>query len=247
MVLDASKFSPLGERRSFVLALVGALAGLVISAAGMLAIVPARRLHAAIRREACFTRHVSHELRTPLAIARNALSVVTLPDCGQEKRARNLARIDQACREIETVVETFLQLGREEGQAGEAAVAVVALGPAVEKYVEKFTRAGRPGAPHVAIGGDAGAAAVGHAPMIEMVLGNLLQNALVHGTGQVIVCLGPGVVEIRNPLSNASVASPPGHGYGLEIVRRICDHNRWRFSEHRSEGIFLARVYFRAP
>ena len=204
------------------------------------------RLHAAIERETAFTRHVSHELRTPLTVVRNALSVAMLPTCSGEKRARNLARIDRACGEIEVMVETFLHLGREKNDAGEV---VVEIRPLIEKCLEKFTHLHH-GSIQIGVESDAGASANGHPALIEVVLGNIIQNALVHGTGGISIVLRDGEVEVRNPFEITEIPSPAagspghGHGHGLDIVRRVCDHAGWNFGTRRSAGTFAARVVF---
>jgi signal transduction histidine kinase len=72
------------------------------------------RLQGFLEREKQFTKYASHELRTPISLIKNALAVLRLPSQDQRSQDRNLGRIEAATVELESLVSTFLTLGRED-------------------------------------------------------------------------------------------------------------------------------------
>lgn len=87
------------------------------------------RINAFIQREKQFTRDASHELRTPLTIVKGAVEIMEQqPDTGFNPLLKKpLERIAKSVRDMETTIETFLWLAREEsGIAGRCRVAPVA-------------------------------------------------------------------------------------------------------------------------
>lgn len=92
------------------------------------------RINAFIQREKQFTRDASHELRTPLTIVKGAVEIMEQqPELETNPLLKKpLERILQAVRNMETTIETFLWLAREEsGSDGNAQVE-----PVVQKAIE---------------------------------------------------------------------------------------------------------------
>ncbi|BBO67668.1 two-component sensor histidine kinase [Desulfosarcina alkanivorans] len=75
------------------------------------------RINAFIQREKQFTRDASHELRTPLTIVKGAVEIMEAqPELEGNPLLKNpLKRISRSVRDMETTIETFLWLAREEG------------------------------------------------------------------------------------------------------------------------------------
>ena len=85
--------------------------------------------------------------------------------------------------------------------------------------------------------------------MVAMVIGNLVRNAMQHGTGTHIVCRLQGrELLVSNsgalPASDLTIVQrrftthPGGHGMGLYLVRRICERYRWTIRlENKSDGV----------
>ncbi|WP_233238747.1 HAMP domain-containing sensor histidine kinase [Bordetella sp. LUAb4] len=83
------------------------------------------------------------------------------------------------------------------------------------------------------------------APLLRIVLSNLIRNALQHATGarHVSVLVGPDSMEVRDdgagipadrqetafaPFVQGRKGGPENLGLGLSLIQRICNHQRWQ-------------------
>ena len=220
------------------------------------------RVRSLVRREREFTANVSHELRTPIMVASSGVDLLLSgPDLDEATR-RQLVRLHRAVRQMASLTDAFLILGRE-ARTAEHAGAETAVEPTLREVIE-FRRetAERKdlnlsliveGSPTV------------HAPStaVSVVLDNLVGNAVTYTEGgEVAVTLGDKGVTISDTGrgiftdDQAKVferefrgrnASPGGAGLGLSIVRALCDHYGWRVSLESSEGYgTTARLEFAA-
>ena len=85
--------------------------------------------------------------------------------------------------------------------------------------------------------------------MVAMTLGNLVRNAVQHGTGADILCRAHGrelVVSNAGALPAGQLENipprftthPGGHGMGLYLVRRICERYGWAIRlENAGSGV----------
>jgi signal transduction histidine kinase len=91
--------------------------------------------------------------------------------------------------------------------------------------------------------------------MVAMTLGNLVRNAVQHGTGGDILCRASGrELEVRNAgalpagqLENIPprfTSHPGGHGMGLYLVRRICERYGWAIRLENAGGGVTATLAF---
>jgi hypothetical protein len=92
--------------------------------------------------------------------------------------------------------------------------------------------------------------------MVAMVIGNIVRNAVQHGTGDSVVCrLLDRELTVTNtgalPIKDLSglpprrfTTRPGGHGMGLYLVRRICERYRWSIKLENSADSVLATVIF---
>lgn len=213
------------------------------------------RLDGFVEREQSFTSAASHELRTPLAVIRGAVELLEAQMADRPPTAKALARIQRAVLEMSEFTDALLMLSREE-HATRPTDAETGLTPLLLRVVEDH-RSVVPGkriAVDIAAASDAQIAAP--ESMVAMVMGNLVRNALQHGTGNEVVCTLrgreltvsnagalPEVDLSRVPLRRFSTR-PGGHGMGLYLVRRICERYRWAVRlENSPEGV-LATVGF---
>ena len=92
------------------------------------------RINAFIRREKQFTRDASHELRTPLTIVKGAVEIMEQqPELETNPLLKKpLKRISRSVKDMETTIETFLWLAREEGGTEEPC----RVEPVVRKAIE---------------------------------------------------------------------------------------------------------------
>lgn len=211
------------------------------------------RLDGFVEREQSFTSTASHELRTPLAVIRGAVELLEVQMAGRASAANPLARIQRAVREMTEFTDALLTLSREEHAPSEAGCEVQQL---LVRMVDDV-RAVSPDK-HVTIEVEPQHTVPVAAPesMVAMLIGNILRNALQHGTASEVHCqlLGrelcvanAGVLpetDLVQSTARRFTTHPRGHGMGLYLVRRICERYRWRVRlENTSRGV-LATVGF---
>jgi two-component system, OmpR family, sensor kinase len=224
------------------------------------------RLGAALERERRFTSDAAHELRTPLAGLAAQLDAGALAGEAEELRA-SLLRARQGVTRLGTLTDRLLTLARLDAanaqidtraDLAEAARTVCAdLAPmALSREVE------------LSLDADATASVPGQAEWLEILVRNLVGNALrhAHTHGQVEVAVasgphgillsvadnGPGVPDaelarLGERFHRLTPGREEGTGLGLSIVRRIAELTgaEVRFS-NRPQGGLLAEVRFQS-
>jgi signal transduction histidine kinase len=91
--------------------------------------------------------------------------------------------------------------------------------------------------------------------MVAMTIGNLVRNAVQHGTGSEVLCRSHGrelVVMNAGALPTEHFAAAPrrftthpgGHGMGLYLVRRICERYGWAIRLENGPAGVTATVGF---
>lgn len=214
------------------------------------------QLEQALEREQLFTADVSHELRTPLMVVSSSSEV--LLDCANldANQTAQLHRILAAARDMHQHLDAYLMLARGRADAGGFPQTTV-LAAAREQVAHWQPRAQRLGVTldwkevAVADRGGIGAPAATPimptypAPLLRIVLSNLIRNALQHATGarRVTVLAGPDSMEVRDdgagipadkqetafaPFVQGRKGGPENLGLGLSLIQRICNHQHWR-------------------
>jgi two-component system sensor histidine kinase QseC len=198
-----------------------------------------------IARERRFIDDASHELRTPVAGIR-AQAQVALGARDDDERRRALAGVIAGCDRITALSEQLLTLSRLEAGVLDGAVADASLRACVDDILVELAPAIRRGEADVAVDMPDDLR-IGCGPLLaQIVLRNLVGNALRHGGpgvrvriegrrdgGATRLCVrddGPGIPEERRDdavqrfrrLETASGAeAASGAGLGLAIVARI--------------------------
>ena len=201
----------------------------------------AERVGDFVERERDFTRDASHELRTPLTVIRVAADMMIGDPETPERTQRSLARIQRAGRDMEAVIDAFLILAREAGNAPQSTEFDV-----IEVATEQVERA-RPlaaGKPVEVELVDHGATTLfGPAHVLAVMLGNLLSNAVKFTEqGRVEVHLFGDRVEVRDtgigmdpdtldnafkPFWRADMTREQSAGMGLSIAHRLGERLGW--------------------
>jgi signal transduction histidine kinase len=207
-----------------------------------------RRLHKFVERENYFTADVSHELRTPLAIMLGTVEVLEQDETLSAKQKERLARIRRAAQDMIDLTAALLLLAREHLSSADESpchVAEVALA-CVEKHRHLIGE--RPINLEVEL--DAEPSLIVERPLLEIVIGNLIRNALFNTKSGVVllrleaerlIVSDTGVGMRPEELARATEryykgASSAGSGVGLSLVKRICDRYGWRISLKSQEG-----------
>ena len=201
------------------------------------------RVRASLEGERRFTSDAAHELRTPLAALRAQLQVAQ--GAGDEAgRDRAIAQALAAAERATHVVEQLLTLARLEHQAWrESATAFDLHGVAREAIAGRAAQA-RAKRIDLSLEGEAGMLATGHAGLVAIAVGNLLDNAIRYSPpdsavsvalsregAQVLLRVrdeGPGIPRDRReaalrPFTRGDDTGEEGSGLGLSIVSRIAE------------------------
>ena len=201
------------------------------------------RLEAALVRERTFVADAGHELRTPLALLRTELELALRHGEGVEELRQALRRSSEEVDRLAQLAEALLLIARSD--QGQLALQLEELEPAglldsiATRFEWRATEAGRPisasAAPGLRLRGDR--------MRLEQALGNLVENALRHGEGEVKLSAAgqDGVIDLHvrdqgdgfpaDFISDAFTrfARPDqdraraGSGLGLSIVRTIAE------------------------
>ena len=217
------------------------------------------RLADFVEREKEFTASASHELRNGVAVISSTVELLLGEDHAEPTRSR-LHRLERSTRHMTRLIEALLLLAREPGGgeelAGEGQGYEVA--PVLSELVAGRNEAVRDRDCEVRL------RVLGHPELrvqpeaLVMVVGNLIDNALIHAESRVEVVLdqdgvsvedeGPGISEHELPYVFQRAyrgRSSHGAGLGLAIVRRLCERHGWRIDlRTRPEKGIRVRVGF---
>lgn len=220
------------------------------------------RIKTALAREKSFTRDVSHELRTPVAIIKNAVEVYqncqNLDDNTDKKAvAALMKRISDASMQMEQTVVTLLSLAREEQTSiKKTAVNLMAL---IEQAVIDHSYLLNDKAVEVVVDDNTNSKIYLQQGMLKVLLDNLISNAFQYtDKGQVqisyldnrliIADTGAGIeADIADKVTEISVkgSQSTGYGFGLSIVKRLCEHQDWQLkvTSSNNEGTEVSVLF----
>lgn len=205
-----------------------------------------QRMIQALEREKCFTRDVSHELRTPLAIIKNAIELQQNKQANVDTKKRIEQRIFDAAEQMEKTVNTLLMLAREEHiRADKKNVKIM---PIIEKSILDNRLLLKDKNINIIISDSCHTNVYIQPEMLKVLLDNLLSNAFKYTqAGEISVDFiderliikdtGPGIKEnISDNLTDISMKNSQGTGFGLSIVKRLCEHQEWQLTIENHEG-----------
>lgn len=192
------------------------------------------RLREFVAREQAFTRDASHELRTPLAVLRGTTErLLASPSLDATQRAL-VRQAAQSIGHLEQTVHTLLTLARED--VSPAVTTPTRIRPLVEEVVVEQAALldGKAVTLETTLADDTTLPAP--APVLRILLANLIGNAFAHSAEGTITIAGAGqelcIMNDRadaaplpdalgTPFAKGSQSS--GWGLGLSIVQRLCD------------------------
>jgi signal transduction histidine kinase len=203
-----------------------------------------------LKRERFFTSDVSHELRTPLMSASAAIELL-LTDEPDGRRRATLQRAGSALTDMRNLVETFLALSRQPQRS--CNIGSVWAAQTITEEIRRISESVSMDLQSRIRCDVRQDFRIECAPtLLSVVLGNLLRNAVYYcseGNIDVIVAapeiiiadsgsgIAPALIDAvfhgdgrAMPSIEASISKVEGHGLGLFIVKRICDHCNWPIS-----------------
>jgi signal transduction histidine kinase len=196
--------------------------------------VTATRLDALLTRERAFSAEASHQLRTPLAGLRLRLEEAASLPPGSPPAAAALDGALEAADRLDRTVGELLRLAREPAGARREELDVDEL---VDRVVAEARADGVPEGRSIAARAEDGDLhARASAAAVRQILAVLVENALVHGAGQVTLTArdaAPAVaVDVADEgtlaldeatLFTSRAGDREGHGIGLALARRLAE------------------------
>lgn len=213
--------------------------------------VSMKRIHKFIEREKQFTRDASHELRTPLTIIKGATELLQhLPteEFGESKIKKPLDRIERSVKDMETTIETFLWLAREEKELTPFTPCNVTdvVKNAIEENAYLLTGKDI----DVSVKSDHQADLNISKPLLKIAVTNLIRNAFHYTlSGTVKIRIEKDYIEVSD--TGAGIKSEDlemitqphikgksskGFGLGLAIVEQLCDRFSWQLEIESCAG-----------
>ncbi len=199
-----------------------------------------QRYHAALERERALASELAHELRTPLSAlvlqaralrtAQGSKGPASDPGAGVDANANAnaiadanaaaLAQLEQDALRAGQVLTELLALARASRTALAETAAPVDLSALAQQLLADRAQAAIAGGHDLALQADATLTVQGHAVLLGLALGNLIDNALAHSAGptlvevrvdaaggRVLVCNGP--LPTPGPQPQGQPQSPP--------------------------------------
>jgi signal transduction histidine kinase len=143
------------------------------------------RIEVSLERERVFVADASHELRGPLAVLRTELELAVRQERPPEELRSALSSAAEEVDRLSQLAEDLLVIARFDQGRLPIARERVELRTLLERVRERFIRRGKEAGREILIDAPAGAAAELDPLRIEQALGNLIENALRHGSGEV--------------------------------------------------------------
>ncbi len=205
------------------------------------------RINQSLLREKCFTRDVSHELRTPVSIIKNAVEVYR-SQRATEANNPVIERISQASTQMEQTVTTLLTLAREEHTLVDKKQ--VKILPLIEQSIIDQSHLINNKPIQVEVHDNCNVEVLAQSGMLTVLLDNLIGNAFqytqhgkviveMHDKTLIVADTGPGIEpSISDNITEAAVKGrqSTGYGFGLSIVKRLCEHQGWLLTLSSDQG-----------
>ena len=221
------------------------------------------RNEAAFQRERTFVADASHELRSPLAILRAELDVALVGDSSREELAGAVASAAEEAERLSLLAEDLLTLTAADRGSLPIRREPLDVGESLARLRERFAERARKAGREILTRAPRGLVVRADPLRLEQALGNLLDNALRHGGGPVLVQATRHGRGVELQVSDGGAGFPPafldaaferftrvdetrtagGAGLGLSIVRSIARaHGGEAYAANGPAGGALVRL-----
>ena len=143
------------------------------------------RIEGSLERERVFVADASHELRTPLAILRTELELARRPGRSPEELRAALQSTAEEVDRLARLAEDLLVIARSDQGRLPIALEATELNPLLERVRDRFAPQAAEAGREISVSAPSGSQAEIDPMRIEQALGNLVDNSLRHGAGDV--------------------------------------------------------------
>ena len=198
------------------------------------------RLRAAFERESRFVADASHELRTPIAIIKTELEGALQVADSETSVHLSLVAAAEECDRLAQLAEDLLLIARAaDGQLPvrpELTRVRAFLGGVRDRFADRATRRGR------GIRVESGPDLLMHADPVRVrqALGNLVENALRHGDGEIVLVARSSAGGIEIDVSDEGVGFPPD--LAARAFERFARGDRTRTNEGIGLGLAIVQA-----
>lgn len=192
-------------------------------------------LHAALGREAAFTRDVGHELRTPLTVMKNVLGQAGTRALGQE----DALQLQAGLGDIANTVDVLFALARAEHIGAEDFDLRACIEDALLRLLD-----GGWDSEGLELDLPDRLAVRGNRHLSTLLVNNCLGNALFHGGPGLRLQLSyvQGVLTIANTVDPARPGATQGFLHGQNLVRRIAEAMGWELRFHAGATLYRVEI-----
>lgn len=205
-----------------------------------------------------FTDNASHEMQTPLAIMHSKLELLMQSDNLKYSQKQKIISIYQTAQRLSKLNKTLLLLSKIENYQF-SDKEVILINDAMSNQLEIFEDFMETKNITINKKFSLGAQILANRPLFDMVLSNLISNAIKHNieNGSINVETSEFFISISNsgnPINISSTSlferfkkessSSNSFGLGLAIVKKICDLYQWKINHSYIENQHNISIYF---
>ncbi len=181
------------------------------------------RIEATIRRERRFVADASHELRTPLSLLRTELELAGRRERTHEELGAALRSAMAETERLSRLADDLLVLARADEGGLPIRVEQVPAAELLEDAASRFAARARDASRTITVRPSAGTV-TGDRLRLEQALGNLIDNALRHGSGAVTLFASNDGEEIELHVTDEGDGFPPAfHPHAFDRFARAPD------------------------
>lgn len=197
-----------------------------------------------IKREKDFLTSLSHELRTPIAVISAAVALLKKRNELSEKDQGVVEKLAKANSNMGLMTKTLLQVWRKQNKSNKPSLVYLSdmLSALVVENREHFPR-------QVEFELDVRSRVEQLLDMslVDLTLDNLLRNASQYSSNGKVSCLVDGnQITVSNQYNKEQQhqSETYGYGFGLYLVAKICEQEKWAFEVNAGDEHFSVTLSF---